>query len=29
VDNKQEEFAKFGYLSDRKVYIFLEDNAIH
>jgi hypothetical protein len=29
VDHTQEDLAKFGYLSDRKVYIFLEDNAIH
>jgi hypothetical protein len=29
VDHTQEDLAKFGYLSDRKVDFFLGDNPIH
>jgi hypothetical protein len=29
VDDTQEDLAKFGYLSDRKVDFFGGDNAIH
>jgi hypothetical protein len=29
VDHTQEDLAKFGYLSDRKLDFFLGDNAIH
>jgi hypothetical protein len=29
VDDTQEDLAKFGYLSDKKVEFLLGDNAIH